>query len=61
MPGTVLGGERTARHHIMDVWVKLELATPGMEDTEEPGLVGADEAGIARQGVDGLRGGFKER
>ena len=44
MPGAILGGERPARHHIMDVGMVLELAAPSMEHAEEARLVAADEA-----------------
>jgi hypothetical protein len=40
----------------MDVWVILQLPAPGVKHAEEAGLVGVEEARIAHQRLDGLRG-----
>jgi hypothetical protein len=45
----------------MDVWVILQLSAPGVEHTEEAGVIGAEEARIVHQGLDGLGGGREQR
>jgi len=45
----------------MDMWVILQLSAPGVEHTEEAGSIGAEEARIVHEGLDGLGRGLERR
>ena len=49
MPEAVGGGEGAAWDDVMDVGVKLQGTTPGVEDAEEPREICADELFIRDQ------------
>jgi hypothetical protein len=46
-PALVIGGETTGRNHTMQMGMKLQFLTPGMEHAEETDF-GAQVAGITR-------------
>ena len=60
MPAAVLGGEGAARGEVMDVRMKLKLAAPGVQDSEEAGQVAADILGVGGQSFDGVGRGVEQ-
>ncbi len=46
--------QKAAGYHIMNVGMILQLSSPGVEHTEEPGQIAGAETGFCSQGAQGL-------
>ena len=53
-------GEPSSRHDEMDVGMVLELAAPGVQDSETADLICADEASVAGELAQGGRGRMEQ-
>ncbi len=60
MPEAVGGGEGAAWDDVMDVGVKLESTTPGVEDTKESREISADKLFIQGEFLHRLGGGLEQ-
>jgi hypothetical protein len=55
VPGAIGRADGTARHDVMNVWMILESASPGVQYTEEAWKISADVLGIGSEFFDGVR------